>query len=83
MKQVMLTTTDNPYDPFDNYDEWYAFDFQKGYHTPEYLARVAYTSEELSECDELEAIEEAIDSILLLNPLGIYKKVERNFDSDS
>lgn len=79
MKQVMLTTVDNPYDPFDNYDEWYAFDAQKGYHTPEYLARVSYTSEELSELDELEAINEAIDSILLLNPLGIYKKVERNF----
>lgn len=32
--EVMLTTEDNPFDPFTQYDEWYAFDYEKGYHTP-------------------------------------------------
>lgn len=80
MKTVMLTTTDNPYNPFDDYDNWYAFDFQMGYHTPEYLARVVVTSSELSEADQALAIEEAIDSIVTLNVLGIYKKVTKEVE---
>ena len=83
MKAVMLTTADNPYNPFDNYDEWYAFDFQMGYHTPEYLARVVVTSSELSESDQALAIEEAIDSILTTNVLGIYRKVSRDLDDST
>ena len=83
MKTVMLTTTDNPYNPFDDYDNWYAFDFQMGYHTPEYLARVAITSSELSEADQALAIEEAIDSIVTLNVLGIYKKVTKEVEDSS
>lgn len=80
MTVSMLTTTDNPYDPFNNYEEWYAFDAQMGYHTPEYLARVCFTSNELSEADQILAIEAAIDSILSTNVLGIYKKVTRDVD---
>lgn len=79
MKQIMLTTTDNPYNPFDNFDEWYAYDSQKGYHTSEYLARVCIDSNELSEEDQFLDIERAIDSILSTNVLGIYKKVVRDF----
>lgn len=83
MKQMMLTTSDNPYNPFDDFENWYSFDTQKKYFTSEYLARIANTSEDLSEIDEIEAINEAIDSILLLNPLGIYKKVEREIEIET
>lgn len=77
MKLVRLTTIDNPHDPFDEYDEWFAFDSRKGYHTPSYLARVLIDSEELSEADQLVAIEKTIDGIVEENVLGKYKKVER------
>lgn len=73
----MLTTTDNPYDPFTQFDSWQAFDEDKGYYTCSYLARIAKTSDELSEEDEAIAIESAMDEIVELNILGIYKKVER------
>jgi hypothetical protein len=77
--ESMLTTTDNPYDPFDNFDEWYAFDQRKGYHTPGFLARIAVVSDELSEEDQSLAIERAIDEIVEENVLGLYKKVTREF----
>jgi hypothetical protein len=74
----MLTTTDNPYDPFDDYDEWYAYDNSKGYNTPGLLARITITSDELSEPDQYLAIDQAIDEIVLENVSGIYKKVSRD-----
>jgi hypothetical protein len=74
MTESMLTTIDNPFDPFTQFDEWYAFDEQMGYHTCSYLARITKTSDELSEEDEDFAIESAIDEIVKLNVLGIYKK---------
>lgn len=71
----MLTTIDNPYSPFTQFDDWYAFDEQKGYHSTSYLGRIAKTSNELSETDYEEAINEAIDEIIDYDILGIYKKV--------
>ena len=73
--EVMLTTVDNPFNPFTQFDEWQRFDEEKGYFTCEYLARIARTSDELSEADEDIAIHSAIDEIVKMNILGIYKKV--------
>ena len=75
MKAVMLTTIDNPFDPFTQFDQWKTFDEQKGYFTCAYLARIAKTSDELSEADEDLAIEQAINEIVRLNILGIYRKI--------
>ncbi len=74
----LLTTSDNPYNPFEQWDEWYAFDVAKGYNTCAYLARVARTSNELTEEDNNEEISRAILSILELNLTGNYLRVTRN-----
>lgn len=37
---TMLTTFDNPYNPFDDYDAWSRWDTEHGYNTPELLAEV-------------------------------------------
>jgi hypothetical protein len=71
----MLTTLDNPYNPYTQFDEWYAYDNEQGYYTLNYLARIGKTSDDLSEEDEALAIEEAIDRIVSMNTLGIYIKV--------
>ncbi len=71
----MLTTIDNPYNPWTHYDEWFAWDAQAGYHTPGYLARIVRSSDELSDEDQSLAIEQAIDEIIEENVLGIYKRV--------
>lgn len=71
----MLTTVDNPYNPFTHFDEWYAFDMSAGYFSSALLARVVKTSDDLSEADQSLAIEQAIEEIVRENVLGIYRKV--------
>ena len=44
-----LTTFDNPYDPFEQFTQWFMFDEEKGYHTTAYLGRIARTSDQLSD----------------------------------
>lgn len=74
MEEYMLTTSDNPFDPFRQFDEWYAFDTSHGYNTCAYLARVLVTSYELSEEDQDLALDTAINAILELNVTGNYVK---------
>lgn len=80
MEEYALTTLDNPYSPFDQFADWYAFDVQKGYNTCAYLARVAMVSDEMSPHDYTLAMNKAIDEILKLNLTGNYRKVtEKDF----
>ena len=75
--EYMLTTMDNPYDPFTQWDEWFAWDQAAGYHTPGLLARVARLSDDLAEADVNRAIQEAIDEIVRENVLGVFRKVKK------
>jgi hypothetical protein len=75
---VMLTTVDNPFDPFTEFKAWYAWDISAGYNTAGLLARVAITSSELSDADQDLAIEQAIDDIVRENVLGVFRKVTRD-----
>lgn len=75
--QFALTTKDNPFDPFTDFDKWFAYDEAKGYHSCSYLARIAKTSSQFSDQDQVLEINRAIDEIIKLNPLGIYTKVTR------
>lgn len=72
----MLTTVDNPFNPFTQFDDWLRFDQQAGYFTLEYLARIVRSSDELSEADQNQAVEDAIEEIVQLNVLGVYRKVK-------
>lgn len=72
---VMLTTVDNPFNPLIDWDDWYNYDESKGYYTSEYLARITKTSDDLGEQEQDQAMEEAIDEIIELNPDGFYKKI--------
>lgn len=77
--EYMLTTLDNPYNPFTDYDAWYNYDESHGYCTCGYIARIAHTSDELSDEDNALAIDHAIDEIVSLNLLGNYIKITKEY----
>ena len=73
----MLTTVDNPYDPFDQFDDWYHYDTLHGYNSCSLLERIAKTSDEISEFDRALEVESAIDEIVKENVNGLFKRVTR------
>lgn len=83
MTRYALTTFDNPYDPFDNFDEWLIFDMDKGYNSCAYLGRITKFSDTMSEEEESLEVSRAIDEIIKFDPFKLYKKIEKTFeDSD-
>lgn len=73
-----LTTADNPFNPFVDFNDWFAFDSSKGYNTIAFLARVVVSSDELSEADQHQAFELGIDEILETDVTGLYLRVTEN-----
>lgn len=73
----MITTFDNPFDPFEQFNSWFLYDVEKGYNTCAYLGRIAKTSEQFSEEENDLEIERAIDEIIKYDFRNIYKKVRK------
>lgn len=73
----MLTTVDNPFNPFDQFEEWYQFDVANGYNTCAYLARLANTSPSLSEALNEKEIDDVMDEIIKFNG-KMYKKIKKD-----
>lgn len=80
MAAYALTTIDNPFDPFDDFDSWYQFDCSKGYNSSAYLARIARTSDQFSDAENDKEVERAIDEIIKYDFMNIYKKVKSEDD---
>lgn len=66
-REFMLTTKDNPFNPWTNYDDWYAYDRDKGYNSPSYQARIAFTSDDLSDEENDQIINDAIEEIIRID----------------
>ena len=80
MYECMLSTIDNPYDPFEQFTLWLLFDNEKGYNSCGYLARIAQLSDDMSQKEIDEEVERAIDEIIFNDPFGIRTKVTRKTD---
>lgn len=76
VRQVMLTTFDNPYDPFEDFTLWYKFDEKVLKHCCcGLIARFASGRNDLSDEEERAEQEAIIDRILEFDDANIYKKV--------
>ena len=75
--ECMLTTIDNPFDYFTQFDEWLIYDKQKGYNSCEKVARIAQLKDEMTSIEEDAEIERAIDEIIKYDILNVFKKVSR------
>lgn len=78
--EVMLTTIDNPYNPFDNFEEWYNFDFMQAIRENRptccgYLARVYLGPDDVSENEFNQVMNDVLDEICELNLSGKFKKI--------
>ena len=71
----LLTTEDNPWNPFTHWDEWYTFDESAGHHTCGLVARFSLSTSELSEKDQEFEHRKAIHTILNIFPEGPWKIV--------
>lgn len=76
--EYRLTTIDNPYNPFTDFEQWFMFDVEKGYNTCGYLARLtANISDELTEQETTREINRAIDEIIKYDFTNTFKKVSK------
>lgn len=78
--EFMLTTVDNPFDPFEQFTSWFLFDIEKGYNTCSLLGKIlskngvsAFGNLSQKELDE--AADNAIEEIIEHDFLNIYKRV--------
>lgn len=84
----MLTTFDNPFNPFEDFDNWRRFDEEKGYYSNNRLARLLEKNNvsifgDLSQTEIDLETEKAIDEFIAHDFLNIYKKVMRNNKLDN
>lgn len=65
MARTWVTTSDNPFNYFKQYDQWVAYDEnQCGYYTNSYVARIALTFSDMAPGEIDRAIEDACDEIV-------------------
>lgn len=86
----MVTTTDNPWNPFTNFDEWNAWDITHGWHLEEgrgvvpgyctnsYLDRIAVDSPDISPAQSQRAVNDAIDEIVRYSVTQNHVKVQES-----
>ena len=75
-KSFMLTTTDNPFDPFNDFKSWYMFDCEKGHNTSARLARIANIDDEMTQKEVDDEMDRAMDLIVKFDLEDKYIKIE-------
>ena len=83
VKEAMLTTTDNEWDPFDNFSEWFSRDQELARQQNRrtcagYLAIIAACRDDVSDNEFNQVMNDAIDEIVELDLSGTFKKVTRD-----
>ncbi len=75
-EEYMLTTYDNPYNPFEEFEAWWKYDIRNGHDTCGLLAREANSSPIFSDEVNDKLTVEAMDYICAMEPM-VYRKVTK------
>ena len=78
-KQHLLSTIDNPFNPFDQFDSWLLFDNEKGYNSLGKMMRIANLTDDMTEQEQEDEIERAIDRIIEIDFRDVYIKVSKEY----
>lgn len=77
-RDSMLTTVDNPYDPRTDYDKWNMWDYENGYQTRNYLARLMNLNIDCTEAESDIVQDKAFQEIIDADVLGLYFVLQPN-----
>ena len=72
--KYMLTTFDNPYNPFVDFRSWYMYDCEKHHNTSSRVARIAQINSEMTQKEIDEAENVAMNFIVRYDLQGIFFK---------
>lgn len=75
--KVMLTTTDNPINPFDDWDAWYSEDLRLGHDTCGYIARLFVDYEDMSSIYQAQEYARCVREIFANDNEGLYTLAKR------
>lgn len=67
-----LTTSDNPFDPFTQFDAWFQYDTEHGYNTCGLIDRFLPNSRSFDASEQNDEVNAVIDKIVQLDPLNQY-----------
>lgn len=79
----MLTTIDNPFNPFEEFERWWKEDLRLGYDTCGLLARISNVSDIVSDEVYEKDVDDAMDEIVRSFPLIFRKVYPRDFSKAS
>lgn len=75
MKAFALSTVDNPFNPFENFRDWWNYDTEHNYDCCAILSRLVVDSNDMLDSEKQILIEAAINRFIEADPIGLYIKV--------
>lgn len=76
-ERTLITTVDNPFDPFENFAAWNRWDQDHGYNTWSLVCRLAKISDDMSDSEYSDEISAACEEIARFNLSTKHKKVSK------
>ena len=79
----LLTTVDNPFDPFKDFSLWDSFDREKGHFTCDLIGRLSQISDDMTQKEEEAEYDRVVDFIIYHDQLNKYKRFYRQNATDT
>lgn len=74
----MITTNDNPFNPFDDFNSWLMFDMHQGYDSWGRVMRLADIKPDMTQEEENIEVERAIDELVKIDITDTFRKIIKN-----